>query len=565
MMNGRVKPSEHHPSSPWPASEPATQPAFAEAKPQLRAGRLPRVGAANDLAPRRHLGREVIRSRALARWVAGSSPAMVIISIVTALLSACNVGPDYAPPAPPAPQTQSFVSDTPTIASANEPPARWWQLYDTPAIDQLVQAALTHNTDLLVAAGDLAEARGALDLARAGQFPATALSAGAQYGVSSDQQLLHAIEGNAGAPSPQMSYTAGLDVSYEVDLWGRVRRAIESASANVEAQQAAEDVTRISVAGETTRAYVNACAYAEELDVAQHSLAIVTQFYDVTAKEQRDGAASQFDVARAAELVAQTRATLPVYESGRRTALFELAVLTGRPPEEISKDADSCKSPPKLAAVLPVGNVNGLFRRRPDVREAERQLAANVAQIGVMTANLYPTITIGASGQTASNTIGGLASASAFAWAVGPLLSWSFPNILIAEAQIREAKGAASASYANFRGVVLQALQDTEVALTAYANELSRNASLVTARDQSQVALNLAKARYEIGSASYLDRLTAETDFVSASETLADSDQALASDQVTVFKALGGGWEQAPPVHPLPIIDARTGKQTEVK
>jgi NodT family efflux transporter outer membrane factor (OMF) lipoprotein len=481
------------------------------------------------------------------------------------LLSACNVGPDYAPPKPPSPPAQNFVSNTATTASVNEPPSKWWELYNVPAIDRLVQESLTHNTDLLVAAADLVQARGALDLARAGQFPSTTLSAGAQYGVSTDQELVNTLEGKTGAPTPGMFYSAGLDVSYEVDLWGQVRRAIESAHANVEAQQAVEDVTRVSVAGETTRAYVNACAYAEELDVAQRSLKLVTDAYNVTAKEVRDGAASNFDLARAAELVAQTRATLPIYEGERRTALFELAVLTGSPPEEISKDADACKAPPKLKNALPVGNVNSLFRRRPDVREAERQLAANVAQIGVATANLYPTITLGASGQSFSNTVGGLVNPANISYGLGPLLSWNFPNILAAEAQIREAKGAASASYANFQGVVLQALQDTETALTAYANELSRNASLVTARDQSQIALNLARSRFQLGSASYLDLLTAETDFVNASALLAASDQAQASDQVTVFKALGGGWEQAPAVQPLPITDAKTGEEIGVR
>ncbi|HEY3638967.1 MAG TPA: TolC family protein [Rhizomicrobium sp.] len=486
--------------------------------------------------------------------------------VVAALsLAACNVGPDYSPPKPPLPPAQDFVSNTSSSASPNEPKSHWWELYNLPAIDQLVQEALTNNTQLLAAAANLAEARGALDLARAGQFPSTAVSAGAQYGVSSLQQFANSIEGKSGAPSPQMFYSVGLDASYEIDLWGRVRRGIEAAHANVEAQQAAEDVTRISVAGETTRAYVNACAYAEELDVAQHSLSIVTQAYNVTDKEVRDGASSKFDLARAAELVAQTRASLPTFEGQRRTALFELAVLTGKPPEEISKDADSCKAPTKLTTILPVGNVDGLFRRRPDVREAERELAANVAEIGVATAGLYPTITIGASGASGANTIGALTAPTSLSYALGPLLNWSFPNILAAEAQIREAKGAASASYANFRGVILQALQDTETAITTYANELDRNSALRTAYEQSQIALNLAKSRYQLGGTSFLDLLTAETDFVNASAALAASDQALASDQVTVFKALGGGWEQAPPVRPLPITDAKTGKQVKVK
>jgi NodT family efflux transporter outer membrane factor (OMF) lipoprotein len=489
----------------------------------------------------------------------------IIITVAVLLLAGCNVGPDYAPPKPPAPPSQNFASNAQTTAATNEPPPQWWELYNVPALDSLVQEALTHNTDLLFAAANLVQARGALDLARAGQFPSTTTSAGAQYGVSASQQILNDAEGKAGAPKPEMFYSVGLDASYEVDLWGHVRRAIEAARANLEAQKAAEDVTRISVAGETTRAYVDACAYEEELDVAKHSLDIVTQSYNVTQKQVRDGSSSNFDLARAAELVAETRATVPIYQGEWRTALFELAVLTGRPPEEISKDAEACKTPPKLAAVLPVGNVNSLFRRRPDVREAERELASNVAQIGVATAGLYPTITIGASGETGANTLGGLFTPGSFTYGIGPLLNWTFPNILVAEAQIREAKGAASASYANFQGIVLQALQDTETALTAYANELERNGSLVTARDQSQIALKLAHSRFELGGASYLDLLTAETDFVNASSLLATSDQALASDQVTVFKALGGGWEQAPPVKPLPIIDARTGEQIKVK
>ncbi|MGD0865574.1 MAG: efflux transporter outer membrane subunit [Rhizomicrobium sp.] len=479
-------------------------------------------------------------------------------------LAACAVGPEYSPPSPLAPQAGTFASPTPTDASANQPPANWWELYNTPAIDRLVQAALMHNQNLLMAAANLAEARASLSQARAGQFPSTTLSAGAQYGVTDNEafaaNLLHRKPA-----SPEPNYSAGLDVSYEVDLFGQVRRAIEAASANYEAQKAAEDVMRVSVAGETTRAYLDACAYAEEYDVAKHSLDVVAESEDITAREVRDGTASDFDLARARELEAQTRATLPTYEGQRRTALFELAVLTGRPPEEISQDADACRSPPKLKAVLPIGDVKSLFRRRPDVREAERQLASNVAQIGVETANLYPTITIGASGSTGANTLPGLSSVANLSYGIGPLLSWSFPNILVAEAQIREARATASASYANFQATVLQALQDTEDALTAYGSELDRNASLAIARDQSETAFKLAQSRYRLGSASYLDVLTAETDLVNAASMLAASDQALASDQVTVFKALGGGWEQAPQVQPLPIIDGRTGKAEKVK
>jgi len=482
---------------------------------------------------------------------------------LSALLCGCTVGPRYAPPAVSTAADKGFAASTTKIASSDAPPPDWWRLYNVPALDSLVQEALVHNKNLLMAAANLAYARDALSQARAGRYPSTQLTAGGQYGITSLGQVESQIEHGKAAPSSGY-YTGGLDVSYEVDLFGQIHRAVQAAAANVQAVQAAEDVTRISVAAETTRAYVDACAYAQELGVAQQSLDLVTQTYQVTLKEAEAGAASDFDVARARALVEQTRATLPAYEGERRTALFELAVLTGQPPEAISEAADACKAPPQLSSVLPVGDGRSLLRRRPDVRQAERELASDVPRIGVATANLYPTITLGASGASSAVTLAGMASQKALTYGLGPLLTWNFPNTAIAQAQIREARATASAAYANFQATVLQALQDTEEALTAYGSELDRNGALKASRDQSEIAFHLAQVRYRDGDASYLDLISAETDLVNASAALAASGQALASDQVTVFKALGGGWEQAPAVEPLPITDGRNGKQIRV-
>jgi NodT family efflux transporter outer membrane factor (OMF) lipoprotein len=481
------------------------------------------------------------------------------LAAAAAALVGCAVGPRYVPPTPPAPANAQFAAASPAVASAAQPPANWWELYQAPVLDELVQAALTHNKNLLVAAANLAEARAALTLARTGLFPSTILSAGAQYGVTSDAAFARALE-HLGAASASPSYAVGLDASYEVDLFGRVRRTIQAARADYEAEQAALDSARISVAGETARAYANACAFAQELDVAQRSLSLVTQNYELTVQETAAGAATDFDVARARELVAQIRATLPIYAGERRTSLFELAVLTGRPPEEISAAADGCKSPPMLTSVLPIGDVTTLFKRRPDVRQAERMLAANVARIGVAAADLYPTVTIGGSAASASNRFRGLQSQRNLSYGIGPLLSWSFPNIAAARAEVREARAVASSAYAGFQAAVLQALEDTESALTAYGDELEHHAALLDARDQSLVAYQLAQTGFELGHLSYLDLLTAETDLVNADAALAASSQALASDQVTVFKALGGGWEQAPDIQPLPIGNGRPGE-----
>jgi NodT family efflux transporter outer membrane factor (OMF) lipoprotein len=475
----------------------------------------------------------------------------------------CTVGPSYAPPAPPQPSAPRFIGQSAAFAPTAEGLDQWWRLYKTPALDQLVAQALSNNKNLLTAEANLRYARAALSLARSQRLPSTQISSGANYGVSTEQLIVQDLEG--GKPSPTGYFTLGLDASYEVDLFGRIHRAVQAASADFQAQQAAEDVTRISVAGETTRAFLNACAYAEEVAVAQQSVTLVDQTLDVTLKEEQFGAASAFDVARARQAVEQTRAAVPAYEAQRRVALFELAVLTGRPPEEINQDADQCKSPPKLTMLAPIGDVQSLFKRRPDVRQAERQLAGNVARIGVATADLYPSITLGASVSSASPTVGGLFNASGLTYAIGPGLSWTFPNTTVALAEIRQAKATASASYANFQASVLQALQDTEEALAVYSAELDRNRALTAAKNQSQLAFTLAQTEFGGGSASYLDVLTAQSNLVDSLMSLAASDELIASDQVTLFKALGGGWEQAPKIEALPIIDGRTHKAIAVK
>ncbi len=487
-----------------------------------------------------------------------------------AALAGCVVGPKYVQPSGPAadqPGGGKFAASAPDTSTEAPLPPNWWKLYDDPALDGLVQDALQHNNTLRGSAANLVQARAALTLARSARLPSTNLTGSAQYGVSSDSLFASAIRSggdSAGSttevvPAAQSYYSYGLDVSYEVDLFGRITRTIQAARADAQAQAAALDYTRVSVAGETTRAYVNACAFGQEAEVAQRAVDVVQQTLAVTKAQQAAGGVGQLEVVQQQGLLQQVQANQPAYDAQRRSALFQLAVLTGKPPEAISKEADACKAAPKLKQLVPVGDGQALIRRRPDVREAERQLAANVARIGVATADLYPTITLGGSAAESATKLGNLASTGGLSYLIGPLLSWSFPNNLAVHAQIREARAAASGSLANFQQTVLQALQDVETSLVAYQGELRRNTSLKGADDAQRHAFDLQRIRYREGSASYLDLLTAETNLVNADLALADSDQAMASDQVTVFKSLGGGWEQAPPVTPLPIPDGKKG------
>ncbi len=462
------------------------------------------------------------------------------------LASGCAVGPNFHPPATPVSAVGPFVSAAPAIATPEAPPPDWWRLYDDPTLDQLVQQALTENEDLKVAAANLLRAQGVLQQARAGLFPSTDLTANDLWGLSSGDQLVDFLQG---APlKPGWFGSAGLSVSYEVDLFGRIRRSIEAARADAAATAEAENVVRITVAAETARAYADACALAEQAATARKSADLAQSILDLTTRMRDLGARSDFDVASAAATVDEARAQIPTFEGEQRAQLYELAVLTGRPPAEISQAAAACRAPPTIASPLPVGDGAALLKRRPDVREAERTLAADTARIGVATADFYPTVSLTGSGGSGGDSLKQFASASSFTYQVGPLITWSFPNVLAARAEVIQARAQASASIAGFDSVVLNALKETEQALTTYHAELTRHTALVANRDDNQRAFDLASIQLQRGSISFPDLLQTERNLTTAQAELAASDQALIDDQVSVFQALGGGWENAPPV-----------------
>ena len=460
------------------------------------------------------------------------------LSAVAALVAGCAVGPNYRSPEPKALGQGAFAGAASPAVATGEPPGAWWRLYQDPALEQLVADALNANTDLRQATARLAQARASLAESRAALVPAPVLSGGVQRVKPSAAQ-----EGLLRTVPAVTSYDAGASVSYEVDLFGRLRRGVEASRADVGAARAAYDLARITVAADTTRAYVDACAFGQELEVARRAEALQRQSFELTNGLLNAGRGTGLDVARAGALLDQTRAQIPQIEAQRKAALYRLAVLTGRPPAEISAAADACRKTPVLAQPIPVGDGATLLARRPDVREAERSLAAATARIGVATADLYPTVTLGGSIGSTSGAGGSFGAANAFRWSFGPLVNWTFPNILAARARIGQARAATEAALAAFDGTWLKALQETETALSAYAGQLDRVADLRSSRDQAAEASKLAHARFTSGLVSFIDVLDADRTLADADTTLAQAQAQLAEDQVALFLALGGGWQ----------------------
>ncbi|CAN7389107.1 efflux transporter outer membrane subunit [Phenylobacterium sp. LjRoot219] len=462
-----------------------------------------------------------------------------------ALGGCATVGPDYkVPPAAalrePAAQG-GFLGAASAPVSADAPPPGWWRLYQDPTLNALEEEALAANTDLRVAAANLARAQAVVAEARAARDPTLGVSGGAQRALESAETFLRE------EPLPVENLAdVGVSVSYQIDLVGKLRRASEAAQADAEASQAALDLARVSVAGEVAAAYVDACSANEELAAAEHSVALQARNLTVTQRLAAAGRGQALDVTRAQGLLSQIRAGAPALAAKRQAALFRLAALTGHPPAEFPKAVADCAAPPVLARPIPVGDGAALLRRRPDVRQAERSLHGATARIGVATAALYPTVTLGLSAGS-TGLLAHIGDDAANRWSLGGLISWSFPGGG-ERARIREANAAADAALARFDGVVLNALRETETSLAVYAQDLRRNADLRAARDSAATAEAQAQRLYTAGRTPYLTGLDATRTLAAAEAALAASSGQVASDQVKLFLALGGGWEQAPAV-----------------
>ena len=455
-------------------------------------------------------------------------------------LAGCAVGPDYVSPASKQPAQAAFASAASPAFAPEEPPADWWRLYRAPVVDRLVAEALAANTDLRIAAANLRRARAVLRETRSARLPTTDISASAGYGRTAGSTL-----GVNGAGPEGDTYDVGLDVGYQLDLFGRIRRAVEAGRADVEAVQGVYDLTRVTVVAETIRAYADSCSAGRQLAVARETLRVQEETFDLTRRLEAGGRGTGLDTSRAAALLEQTRADVPSFEAAQRAALFRLAVLTGKPPAEFPADVAACAVPPTVTTPIPVGNGATLLARRADVRAAERRLAAATARVGVATADLYPSISIGGSIGSTANSPGGLFSSSGFRFGIGPLISWTFPNSSAARARIAQAEASAEGALAEFDGAWLVALRDAETGLTNYVALGQRVETLRRSRDQSAEAARIARIRYRAGAESFQIVLDAERSLAASEALLAQAEAQFSDATVTLFLALGGGWQSA--------------------
>nr|WP_246257846.1 efflux transporter outer membrane subunit [Pararobbsia alpina] len=455
-------------------------------------------------------------------------------------LAACTVGPNYEVPKDAmvnAPGAAGSLTDAHGAEVTEDAvPSNWWRLYNDPLLDSLIQDALRSNTDLRVAAANLQ---------RAGFVTQEAAAQGGFSGGTSGALLRAQESAQAFLLTEKVPVLNegdfGISVSYQIDLFGTIRRGVEAADANQQAVKAAADVARITVVADVVRSYVENCAAGDELAVAQHSLDLQSQSLTLTRRLREAGRANGPEVTRSQTQVATLAADIPRFQARKRLALYRLAMLTGRTPNDLPPAIGTCNKTPRIEQAIPVGDGATLLKRRPDIRESERKLAMATARIGVATGALYPTISIGASAGV-TGIAEDLGEPSTARWNVGPMISWVFPTNGQRE-RVHEAEASSSAALAQFDGVVLNALRETESSLANYQADLARADALKAAQASARRSANEMHRFYLAGRESSLADLDAMRTLSTVDSQVAAADAQVAIDQVNLFLALGGGWE----------------------
>jgi multidrug efflux system outer membrane protein len=454
-----------------------------------------------------------------------------------ALLSACAVGPDYKTPSTDTGST--FSNAVLPEFSQQSVEVAWWKLFEDKDLTDLVDRTVQNNRDLEAARANLREAR-ALYM-EAGLNLAPTVTSHANY--TDQKRSAGALSNRAFAPRELKLYNAGFDAFWEIDFFGRVRRNVEASGDEVDAQEASLRDLGVSLIAEVARNYFELRGLQNQLATSQKNAKIQTQTLEITRIKLDDGRGTELDTSRAAAQLDSTLATIPPLDNGIHQAMHRLSVLTGQLPGALTEKLSQPAPLPKIPKTIYIGRPAELLRRRPDIRIAERTLAAATARIGVATADLFPRVTFVGTIALEASTLSGVGGVASDTYSVGPKISWAALDLGRVFARIKASDARAEASLAEYQQTVLSALEETENALVNYNRQRARRELLSSAAKASEKAHELAHLRFSEGVSDFLTVLDAELRLLQDQERLAQSETATATALAALYKALGGGWE----------------------
>lgn len=454
-------------------------------------------------------------------------------ALLTLALAGCVVGPDYKAPQP----APAALSEAQGQGNAQYDRSRfeslWWQQFDDPALNQLVREALAGNRDLRVAFSRVKAARAIRDDVANDDLPVVTSRASSEVGRAQ-------VPGQTDHRVNLERYDLGLDMAWEVDLFGRIQRQLEASDAQEGAAQAQLQQLQVTMIADLVDAYGQLRGAQLRERIARDNLSNQEASRGITVQLRDLGVGDAFDVVRADGRLAGVEASIPLLQAEQARARHRIATLLGQRPDALSIDL-SPKPLPAIAKALPIGDPGELLQRRPDVRAAERQLAAATADIGVATADLFPRVSLtGFLGFTAGRG-SQIGSAAAQAWSLAPSINWAAFDLGSVRARIRGANADAEGALATYEQQVLLALEESENAFSDYGKRQQRLVSLIRQSEASRTAADLARVRYREGTADYLVLLDAERERLSAEDQQAQGEVDLYHGIVAIYKALGGG------------------------
>ena len=494
----------------------------------------------------------------------------LIALLVCVTILGCEVGPNYHRPDEKVQPTWVSPPTTQASVTVQEPIQieQWWTTFNDPTLNALVKRAVLQNLDIQSAAERIRQARAAVGVATAGFFP-TVNSAGSYNRSFSAAGGSTTVVTNSGVgtgtttggttttkrigPKPTNFWQAGFDASWELDVFGGTRRSIEAANYTLEAAEEDRRDVLITVLGEVATDYVALRGFQQEIAIAQENLASQVHNADIARKKRAVGTTTELDVANADAEVFSTRSEIANFVSSEQQEMYALGVLLGQDPTALLAELSPVGRIPITPPVVPVGLPSELLRRRPDIRRAERQLAAATAEVGVAVAQLFPQFSLTGTLTLQGNRFQALGNWGDRFWSFGPSVTWPVFDAGRIWSNVEIEKSLRSQAYLTYRSTVLTALQDVETQLTAYAQEQQRRAALADAVAANRKAVEVATKRYQQGGLTdFLNVLVAEQALFSTQDALVQSDRNVGTDLVALYKALGGGWQIGDPATSQP-------------
>jgi NodT family efflux transporter outer membrane factor (OMF) lipoprotein len=461
----------------------------------------------------------------------------VVIVAGSILVGGCvTVGPDYVSPAISAPQkwtVKSSSASAPVEPRDSRALTRWWATLNDPQLSDLIDRAVSNNLDLKKAISSVREARARRGVSAADQYPSVTVSASA-----SEQRSSKAMGGGA----VQDIYSTGLDAIWELDLFGGKRRSVEAAQADLEASEEELNSVLVTLTGEVALNYVDVRSYQARLALAGSNRDAQEETCQIAQWRFEAGLVTQLDVEQAKLNLEQTRAQIPALQVGLEAAKNRLAVLLGKHPGNLENELSEKKSIPTAPLMIAVGVPADVLRNRPDVRKAERQLAAQTARIGVASAELYPKLSLTGSIGLEALSPGKLFSAGNDSYGISLPISWALFDAGRVRQNVNVQNALQEQALVHYEATILSALEEIENALISYALEQNRLQSLSLAEQAAQQAFDLAKLRYTSGLTDFQVVLDSQRSILSVQDQRVVSEAQVTADLIRLYKTLGGGW-----------------------